>query len=217
MKSEKLEFDIVYCSVLKRAIKTLWLALEEMDRMWLPVNYIWRLNERHYGALQGLNKSETQEKYGEKLVMEWRRSYSIPPPPVDKKSEHFPGNDIRYRHVKSSDLPLTESLKTTGERFMPEWNTVIGPKLKHGQNVLITAHGNSLRALVKHLDDISEADILNLNIPTGVPLVYEIDCTTLKPVAQSGAVAPLKGRYLGDPEAVAKAAQAVANQTKKKH
>jgi len=216
MRQEKLEFDVVYCSVLKRAIKTLWLALEEMDRMWLPVNFTWRLNERHYGALQGLNKAETQEKYGEKQVMEWRRSYAIPPPPVDRQSEHYPGNDPRYKDANPADLPLTESLKTTGERFMPEWNQVIGPKLAAGQNVLITAHGNSLRALVMHLDAISETDILNLNIPTGVPLVYEIDCATLKPVPTKGAIAPLKGRYLGDAEAVAMAAQAVANQTKQK-
>lgn len=155
MKAEKLEFDVAYVSVLKRALKTLNLALEEMDREWLPVFKTWRLNERHYGALQGLNKSETQEKYGEKQVMEWRRSYAIPPPPVAKSDKWFPGNDVRYRNVASGDLPMTESLKTTGERFMPEWTNVISPRLKAGQNVLIAAHGNSLRALVKHLDNIS--------------------------------------------------------------
>jgi 2,3-bisphosphoglycerate-dependent phosphoglycerate mutase len=219
MKAEGLEFDIVYVSVLQRAIKTLWLAMEAMDRQYLPVIKTWRLNERHYGALQGLNKAETAEKFGEAKVMEWRRSYAIPPPPVDPKSEHHPQNDPRYRNVSRSDLPATESLATTGQRFMPEWKGVIAPRLAAGENVLITAHGNSLRALVKHLDDISEKDILAVNIPTGVPLVYEIDRKTLKPVKKTGSVAPLQGKYLGDAAAIAAAAAAVANQAKggKKH
>jgi len=213
IKETGIEFDVAYVSVLKRAISTLYIALEVMDRLWLPIRHTWRLNERHYGALQGLNKAETQAKYGEKLVTEWRRSYATPPPPVDEKSEHFPGNDARYKNVPRAELPKTESLKTTGERFMPEWEREIAPRLRRGENVLIAAHGNSLRALVKHLDDISEKDIVALNIPTGIPLVYEIDRETLKPVKQPGAVAPLSGRYLGDPAAVAAAAAAVAKQT----
>lgn len=219
MRQENLEFDIVYVSVLQRAIKTLWLAMESMERQYLPVIKTWRLNERHYGALQGLNKAETAEKFGEAKVMEWRRSYAIPPPPVDPKSEHHPKNDPRYRNVPASDLPATESLKTTGERFMPEWKGVISPRLAAGENVLIVAHGNSLRALAKHLDNISEKEILGVNIPTGVPLVYEIDRKTLMPIKQKGAQAPLQGRYLGDAAAVAAAAAAVANQAKggKKH
>ena len=206
-------FDVAYVSTLKRAIKTLYLALEQMDRLWLPVRHTWRLNERHYGALQGLNKAETQAKFGEKLVTEWRRSYATPPPAVDDKSEHFPGNDARYKNVPRAELPKTESLKTTGERFMPMWEAEIAPRLKNGENVLIAAHGNSLRALVKHLDNISEKDIIGLNIPTGVPLVYEIDRATLKPIKQAGAIPPLSGKYLGDPEKVAAAAAAVAKQT----
>lgn len=209
-------FDVAYVSVLKRAIKTLYIALDEMDRLWLPVRHTWRLNERHYGALQGLNKAETQAKYGEKLVTEWRRSYSTPPPPVDESSPHYPGNDPRYKGVPKHLLPKSESLKTTGERMMPEWEGEIAPRLKRGENVLIAAHGNSLRALVKHLDDISEKDIVALNIPTGVPLVYEIDRATLKPIRQPGALAPLQGKYLGDAEKIAAAAAAVANQTKAK-
>ena len=216
MRAEGLEFDIVYVSVLQRAIKTLWLAMEAMERQYLPVIKTWRLNERHYGSLQGLNKAETAEKFGEAKVMEWRRSYAIPPPPVDAKSPHHPRNDPRYRNVPDADLPATESLETTGLRFMPEWKSVIAPRLAAGEHVLITAHGNSLRALVKHLENISEKDILGVNIPTGVPLVYEIDRKTLMPVKQKGAVAPLQGRYLGDAEAVAAAAHAVANLAKGK-
>lgn len=214
MQKEGLEFDVAYVSVLQRAVKTLWLAMDAMDRQYLPVIKTWRLNERHYGALQGLDKAETAKKFGEDKVMEWRRSYAIPPPPVDAKSEHHPQNDRRYKNVDPKDLPATESLKTTGERLMPDWNNVITPRLQKGENVLITAHGNSLRALIKHLDNISEKDILAVNIPTGVPLVYEIDCKTLKPVKISGAIAPLQGRYLGDQEAIKKAAEAVANQAK---
>lgn len=214
MKEEGLEFDKAYVSVLQRAIRTLWLALDSMDRLYLPVEKTWRLNERHYGALQGLNKAETAEKFGEAQVMEWRRSYAIPPPQVDAGSEHHPQNDRRYRGVDKSLLPSTESLATTGERFMPEWEGKIAPALAEGQNLLITAHGNSLRALVKHLDSISEKDILGVNIPTGVPLVYEIDRKTLKPIPQKGAIAPLQGRYLGDAEKIKQAAAAVANQAK---
>ena len=213
IKEAHIELDVAYVSTLKRAISTLYTALEVMDRLWLPVRHTWRLNERHYGALQGLNKAETQAKYGEKLVTEWRRSYATPPPPVDEKSEHWPGNDARYKNVPREQLPKTESLKTTGERFMPEWEKEIAPRLKRGEHVLIVAHGNSLRALVKHLDNISEKDIIALNIPTGVPLVYEIDRATLKSVKLPGAIPPLTGRYLGDPEAVAAAAAAVAKQT----
>jgi len=216
MKAEGIEVDIAYVSVLQRAIKTLWLALQEMDRVYLPVVKTWRLNERHYGALQGLNKAETAAKFGEAKVMEWRRSYAIPPPAVDPQSEHHPKNDRRYRNVDPKDLPATESLETTGWRFMPEWQQVISPRLAAGENVLITAHGNSLRALLKHLDGISEKDILGVNIPTGVPLVYEIDRKTLKPIKQKGSQAPLQGRYLGDAAAVAAAAAAVANQAKGK-
>ncbi|KAH9249873.1 hypothetical protein BASA81_012364 [Batrachochytrium salamandrivorans] len=217
IKKEGIEFDIVYVSTLQRAIKTMWLTLDSMGRHYLPVVKTWRLNERHYGALQGLNKTETAEKYGQAKVMEWRRSYAIPPPPVEETSEHHPKNDARYRNVPVADLPNTESLHTTGLRFMPEWNEQIAPLLREGQHVLITAHGNSLRALVKHLDNISEQDILKVNIPTAVPLVYEIDRDTLKPVKQQGAVAPLQGRYLGDAAAVAAKVHGVANQAASKH
>lgn len=217
IKAEGIEFDIVYVSTLQRAIKTMWLTLDAMSRHYLPVVKTWRLNERHYGALQGLNKAETAEKYGQAKVMEWRRSYAIPPPPVEESSEHHPRNDPRYRNVPLADLPNTESLHTTGLRFMPEWNNAIAPLLKEGNHVLIVAHGNSLRALVKHLDNISEQDILKVNIPTAVPLVYEIDRETLKPVKQNGAVAPLQGRYLGDAAAVAAKVHGVANQAAAKH
>ncbi len=215
MKKENILFDVAYTSVLKRAIKTLNIALEEMDMMYLPVHRTWRLNERHYGALQGLDKAATAAKFGEEKVMEWRRSYSIPPPPVELTSQHYPGNDVRYRNVDKTVLPRTESLKTTGERFLPEWESVISPRLKRGENVLIVAHGNSLRALVKHLDNISEKDIIKLNIPTGVPLLYQLD-SQLKPIKQKGAVAPLSGRYLGDAQAIAAAAEAVAKQASAK-
>lgn len=204
LKEEGFAFDVAYTSVLKRAIKTLWLALEEMDRMWLPVVRDWRLNERHYGALQGLNKAETAEKHGADQVKIWRRSYDTPPPPLTADDPRYLGNDPRYAGLTKDQIPLSECLKDTVERFMPSWDNVIAPAIKAGQRVLIAAHGNSLRALVKHLDGISDEDIVELNIPTGIPLVYELD-DDLKAVSH---------RYLGDAEAAAKAAAAVAAQAK---
>ena len=196
------EFDVAYTSVLKRAIRTLWLIQDEMDLMWLPVHRSWRLNERHYGALQGLNKAETAEKYGEDQVHVWRRSYDTPPPPLEEDDERHPRFDRRYAGI--ADLPATESLKTTLERVVPYWDDVIAPDLLAGRHVLIAAHGNSLRALVKMLDDMSDEEITGLNIPTGIPLAYELD-DDLKPRSRE---------FLGDPEAVEKAAAAVANQAK---
>jgi 2,3-bisphosphoglycerate-dependent phosphoglycerate mutase len=196
------DFDIAYTSVLKRAIRTLWIVMDGMDRMWLPVERDWRLNERHYGALQGLGKAETAERHGAEQVQIWRRSYSEPPPPLERDDERFPGRDRRYASLKPEELPLTESLKLTVERFLPCWNGTIAPAIRSGRRVLITAHGNSLRALVKHLDGVSDEEIVGLNIPTGVPLVYELD-DDLK---------PLRHFYLGDPEEVKKAAEAVARQ-----
>jgi 2,3-bisphosphoglycerate-dependent phosphoglycerate mutase len=204
MRDEGLEFDVIYTSVLKRAIKTLWLALEEMDRMWLPVVRDWRLNERHYGALQGLNKSETAAEHGEDQVKIWRRSYDVPPPPLERDDPRWAGSDPRYAGLDPAQIPLSECLKDTVDRFMPLWEQTIAPAVRSGQRVLIAAHGNSLRALVKHLDGISDEEIVGLNIPTGVPLVYELD-DDLKSMGS---------RYLGDPEAVAAAAAAVANQGK---
>ncbi|MBF0475133.1 MAG: 2,3-diphosphoglycerate-dependent phosphoglycerate mutase [Deltaproteobacteria bacterium] len=198
-------FDIAYTSVLQRAIKTLWIVLEDMDLMWLPVIRSWRLNERHYGALQGLNKKETADKYGKEQVHEWRRSYATPPPKLTPDSDLYPGNDPRYRDLSWDTLPLSESLQDTVKRFMPFWQDRIVPDLKAGKKVLIAAHGNSLRSLVKHLDNISEADIAELNIPTGIPLIYELD-DELKPI---------KHYYLGDPEAAKAAAEEVARQTSK--
>ena len=196
------EFDVAYTSVLKRAIRTLWLIQDEMDLMWLPVHRSWRLNERHYGALQGLNKAETAEKYGEDQVHVWRRSYDTPPPPLEEDDERHPRFDRRYAGI--ADLPATESLKTTLERVVPYWDDVIAPDLLAGRHVLIAAHGNSLRALVKMLDGMSDEEITGLNIPTGIPLAYELD-EDLKPRSRE---------FLGDPEAVEKAAAAVANQAK---
>ncbi|MBW7864663.1 MAG: 2,3-diphosphoglycerate-dependent phosphoglycerate mutase [Candidatus Hydrogenedentes bacterium] len=206
LREEGFEFDLVYTSVLKRAIRTMWLALDELDQMWLPVIRDWRLNERHYGGLQGLNKAETAEKHGEEQVKIWRRAFDIAPPPLEESDDRYPGHDRRYAGLSKAELPLTESLKDTIARFVPYWNDVIAPQVKSGRRVLIVAHGNSLRALVKHLDNISDADIINLNIPTGIPLMYELD-DNLKPLAS---------RYLGDPEAARKAAEAVANQGKAK-
>jgi 2,3-bisphosphoglycerate-dependent phosphoglycerate mutase len=206
LKKEGFVFDIAYTSVLKRAIRTLWSVLDEMDLMWIPVHNTWRLNERHYGALQGLNKSETAAKYGEQQVLIWRRSYDIPPTPLTKDDGRFPGNDPRYNGVAVKDLPLTECLKDTVARFLPYWHETIAPAIKSGKRVIIAAHGNSLRALVKYLDNVSEDDIVNLNIPTGLPLVYELD-KDLKPI---------KNYYLGDPEEVKRAMEAVANQGKAK-
>lgn len=196
------EFDIAFTSVLKRAIRTLWLMLDEMDRMWIPVTRDWRLNERHYGALQGLNKGETAAKYGEKQVHVWRRSYDIPPPPLDSDDERHPSHDARYSGI--DDLPATESLATTLARVLPCWNELIAPELRAGRNVLIAAHGNSLRALVKMLDEVSDEDITRFNIPTGIPLAYELD-DDLKPRSRE---------FLGDPEVVAKAVAAVVAQGK---
>ena len=196
-------FDIAYTSVLKRAIRTLWITLDVMDLMWIPVIKDWRLNERHYGALQGLNKAETAAKHGEAQVKIWRRSYDIPPPPLAADDPRHPGRDPRYAVLSRTELPLTESLKDTVARFLPYWHQTIAPSLQSGKRVLIAAHGNSLRALVKYLDNVSDQDIVELNIPTGIPLVYELD-DTLKPV---------RHYYLGDPEAAAKAAAAVAAQS----
>lgn len=196
------EFDIAYTSVLKRAIRTLWIMLDEMELMWIPVVRDWRLNERHYGALQGLNKTETSAKYGDDQVHIWRRSYATPPPELEPDDERHPGHDKRYAGI--TNLPATESLKTTLERVLPCWESLIAPELKAGRNVLIAAHGNSLRALVKMLDDVSEEEITGFNIPTGIPLVYELD-DDLKPLSRE---------FLGDPDAVAAAAAAVANQAK---
>ncbi len=196
------EFDIAYTSVLQRAIRTLWLMLDEMDRMWIPVIRDWRLNERHYGALQGLNKAETAAKYGDDQVHIWRRSYDIPPPDLDADDERHPAHDVRYAGI--DNLPSTESLATTLQRVAPYWENVIEPDLRAGKNVLIAAHGNSLRALVKMLDGISDDEITGFNIPTGVPIAYELD-DQLKPLSRE---------FLGDPDAVAKAAAAVAAQGK---
>jgi 2,3-bisphosphoglycerate-dependent phosphoglycerate mutase len=206
LKAEGYTFDVAFTSVLKRAIRTLWIALDELDLMWIPVEHSWRLNERHYGALQGLNKAQTAAKYGDDQVLVWRRSYDEPPPALEKSDPRYPGADPRYRGLSSSELPLTECLKDTVARFLPYWHDTIVPAIRAGKKVIITAHGNSLRALVKHLDGVSDQDIVGLNIPTGVPLVYELD-PELKPI---------RHYYLGDPEAVAKAAAAVANQGKAK-
>jgi 2,3-bisphosphoglycerate-dependent phosphoglycerate mutase len=202
MKAEGYEFDIAYTSVLKRALRTLWLGLDEMDLLWIPVEKSWRLNERHYGALQGLNKAETAAKHGDAQVRIWRRSYDIPPPPLDADDERGAARDRRYASIRRELLPLTESLKDTVARFLPYWHETIAPVIRSGSKVLITAHGNSLRALVKYLDDVPENEIVELNIPTGIPLVYELD-ESLK---------PLKKYYLGDQEAAARKAAAVAKQ-----
>lgn len=206
LKKEGFTFDIAYTSVLKRAIRTLWTVLDEMDLMWIPVIRNWRLNERHYGALQGLNKAETAEKYGDDQVKIWRRSYDTPPPVLEKSDERYPGHEARYSELTEEELPLTECLKDTVARVLPFWNEEIAPKIKAGKKVVIAAHGNSLRALVKHLDNISEEEIVGLNIPTGVPLVYELD-EDLKPI---------KHYYLGDQDAIKAAMEAVANQGKAK-
>ena len=202
LKSEGYSFDVAFTSVLKRAIRTQWIALDEMDRMWVPVTGDWRLNERHYGALQGLNKAETAAKYGEAQMKMWRRSYDVPPPALERNDPRYPGNDPRYRNLTKEQLPLTECLKDTVARVLPCWHELIAPRVKAGNRVLITAHGNSLRALVKYLDGISDEDIAALNIPTGMPLVYELD-NNLK---------PLRHYYLGDPARVEQAIHAVASQ-----
>jgi 2,3-bisphosphoglycerate-dependent phosphoglycerate mutase len=206
LKAEGYTFDIAYTSVLKRAIRTLWIVMDELDLMWIPVIRHWRLNERHYGALQGLNKAETAKKFGDEQVKIWRRSYDTQPPALEKTDERYPGNDPRYANLTEEELPLTECLKDTVARFMPYWNETIAPTIKSGKKVLIAAHGNSLRALVKYLDNISEEEIVGLNIPTGIPLIYELD-DDLKPI---------KHYYLGNPDEIAKAAAAVAAQGKAK-
>ena len=207
LKKEGYTFDIAYTSVLSRAIKTLWLVLEAMDLMWIPVRHTWRLNERHYGALQGLNKAETAQKHGMEQVHIWRRSYDIRPPALTVDDPRYLENDPRYADLKSGEIPLTECLKDTVDRFLPYWHETIAPTVKSGRRVLIAAHGNSLRALIKHLDNISDRAIFELNIPTGIPLVYELN----------GDLTPINHYYLGDPEAVAKAAQEIADQLKKKN
>jgi 2,3-bisphosphoglycerate-dependent phosphoglycerate mutase len=199
-------FDVAFTSVLKRAIRTLWIALDGLDEMWLPVEKSWRLNERHYGALQGLNKAETTAKHGEAQVKIWRRSYDIPPPPLTPDDPRHSSRDPRYASLEPDEIPLTESLKDTVARFLPYWHSTIVPAIGSGRRVLIAAHGNSLRALVKYLDDVDDATITELNIPTGIPLVYELD-DRLK---------PLKHYYLGDPEAAKAAAARVAAQTSQK-
>jgi 2,3-bisphosphoglycerate-dependent phosphoglycerate mutase len=204
LKENGFVFDVAYTSVLKRAIRTLWYVLDELDLMWIPVYNSWRLNERHYGALQGLNKSEMAEKYGEAQVKIWRRSYDIRPPALEKNDPRFPGFDPRYKDLKPDELPATECLKDTVARFLPYWHETIAPAIKSGKRVIIVAHGNSIRALVKYLDNVSEADITELNIPTGLPLVYELDQN----------LQPIRSEYLGDPEAVKKAMEAVAAQGK---
>jgi len=202
LKKKGYTFDMAFTSVLKRAIKTLWITLEEMDQMYIPVYNSWRLNERHYGALQGLNKEETSKKHGEEQVKVWRRSYDICPPALKKSDKRYPGNDSRYKDVPKKFLPTTECLKDTVERFMPYWKSDIVPHLKKGKKVIIAAHGNSLRALVKYLDKIPNKEIVELNIPTGIPLVYELD-NKLKPI---------RHYYLGDQKAIAEAMNKVAKQ-----
>ena len=204
LREEGLEFDVAYTSVLKRAIRTLWIALDELDQMWIPVHRSWRLNERHYGALQGLNKAETARKYGDQQVLMWRRSYDTPPPALDSSDERFPGGEPRYADLDARDIPLTECLADTVARFLPFWHEAIEPDVRAGKRVIISAHGNSLRALVKYLDHVSDQDIVSLNIPTGVPLVYELD----------DALQPVSSRYLGDADEVQKAMQSVANQAR---
>lgn len=199
-------FDLAYTSVLRRAIQTLWIVLEDMQLEWIPVVNAWELNERHYGALQGLNKAETAQKFGEAQVKIWRRSYDVPPPPLDLDDDRHPRFDPRYADLRPEELPATESLKITLERVLPYWHSTLAPLIKSGKRLLISAHGNSLRAMVKYLDNVSEQEIPELNIPTGIPLVYELDEN----------LHPLNSYYLGDPDAVAKAAAAVANQGKAK-
>ncbi len=206
LKAEGFTFDVAFTSVLKRAVRTLWITLDELDLMWIPVEHSWRLNERHYGALQGLNKAQTAAKYGDDQVLTWRRSYDVPPPALEPSDSRYPGSDPRYRDLSPSELPVTECLKDTVARFLPYWHQSIVPTIQTGKKVIIAAHGNSLRALVKYLDKISDEEIVGLNIPTGVPLVYEL----------TEQLEPIRHYYLGDPEEVARAAAAVANQGKAK-
>lgn len=206
LKKEGYRFDLAFNSVLLRAEKTLQIVLGEMGLKKIPIEHSWRLNERHYGALQGLNKAETAAKYGEEQVLVWRRSYDIPPPPLTKDDPRYPGNDPKYKNLTATELPLTECLKDTVARFLPYWHETIAPAVKSGKKVIVSAHGNSLRALVKYLDNVSEKDIVAMNIPTGIPLVYELD----------DKLQPIKHYYLGDPDAVKKAMESVANQGKAK-
>jgi 2,3-bisphosphoglycerate-dependent phosphoglycerate mutase len=206
LNEEGFRFDIAFTSLLKRAIRTLWIVLDEMDLMWIPVHRTWRLNERMYGGLQGLDKAKTAERYGAEQVLVWRRSYDTPPPPLPAGDDRDPANDPRYADLRPEEIPRTESLKDTIDRFLPYWHETIAPVVAAGRRVLIVAHGNSLRGLVKHLDDVSESDILKLNIPTGIPLVYELD----------EALKPIRHEYLGDPAAVKTAQAAVADQARKK-
>lgn len=206
LREQGYTFDIAYTSVLKRAIRTLWITLDEMDQMWIPIQHTWRLNERHYGALQGLNKAETAAQYGDEQVLIWRRSYDARPPALTIDDDRYPGDDPRYKNLTHDDIPLTECLKDTVARFLPYWNTTISPQVQAGKSVIIVAHGNSLRALVKYLDNMSEEEILNRNIPTGVPLVYELD-DNLKPI---------RNYYLGNLSEIQEAMQTVANQGKSK-
>jgi 2,3-bisphosphoglycerate-dependent phosphoglycerate mutase len=206
MLGEGYRFDLAFTSVLKRAIKTLWVALEEMDLMWIPVQKSWRLNERHYGALQGANKAETAERYGLEQVRLWRRSYSVRPPALTPDDERYPGRDPRYARLPQEEIPLTESLKDTVERVLPDWHETIAPAIRAGERVLIVSHGNSLRALVKYLDTVSDDAITGLNIPTGIPLVYELNDD----------LTPIRHYYLGDSAAVKQAVPAIANQAKRK-
>jgi 2,3-bisphosphoglycerate-dependent phosphoglycerate mutase len=205
LREEGFSFDEAYTSVLKRAIRTCWMALDEMDLLWIPMTRHWRLNERHYGALQGLDKAETAAKHGEAQVKIWRRSYDIAPPALTADDPRHPSHDPRYAKLTAEELPSTESLKDTVARFVPYWTDTIAPDIERGRKVLIAAHGNSLRALVKFLDGLSDQDVIELNIPTGIPLVYELDAGLM----------PIRHYYLGDPEAAKRAAEAVANQTKK--
>jgi 2,3-bisphosphoglycerate-dependent phosphoglycerate mutase len=206
LKAGGFTFDLAFTSVLRRAIRTLWAVQDEMDLMWIPVQHSWRLNERHYGALQGLNKAETAAKFGEQQVLVWRRSYDIPPPALEPSDPRYPGGDPRYAGIPAGEIPLTESLKETVARFVPYWREAIAPEVSRGRRVVIAAHGNSLRALVKHLDQVSDQDIVGLNIPTGIPLVYELDAQ----------LRPLRHYYLGDPSRVEQAMAAVAAQGKAK-
>jgi len=204
LKAEGYDFDLAYTSVLKRATRTLWHTLDEMDRTWLPVVHSWRLNERHYGALQGLNKAEVAKQYGDEQVLIWRRSYDTPPPALEPNDVRCERHDRRYEKLNPNEVPLTECLKDTVARVLPFWNESMAPAIRAGKRVVVAAHGNSIRALVKYLDGVSDSDIVNLNIPNGIPLVYELDA----------ALQPIKSGYLGDQEAIAKAAAAVAAQGK---
>jgi 2,3-bisphosphoglycerate-dependent phosphoglycerate mutase len=204
LKERGYAFDVAFTSILKRAIRTLWLVQEEMDLMWIPVYLSWRLNERHYGALQGLNKAETTAEFGEEQVRLWRRSYDVRPPSLERTDPRYPGNDPRYTYLEEKDIPVTECLRDTVNRFLPYWNETIVPEIRAGKRAIISAHGNSLRALVKHLDNVSADEIVHLNIPTGIPLVYELD----------EGLRPIKSYYLGDPGEVKKAMEKVAEQTR---